>query len=100
MPIFRCLILGENFPTVDDDGERELIGFYTYRYVESSGKEEAEILALSDLRQNEWLQNLKDLVDPEEPETRVHFEEIVEVESSSVDGTGFSFFPMNENSAN
>jgi len=100
VPIFRCLILGENFPTLNDDGIRELIGFYATRYVESENRDDAEQDALNELRQDEWLQGLKGIRIPEDPEARVFFEEIVEVSSIGDVGSGFTFFPMDENSAN
>jgi len=98
MPIYRCLILGENFPVLDDRG-RSLIGFYTTRYTEAVDEREAESQALAELRQDDWLQSLKEPVVPEDPEARVVFEEIVEVEGTGSGGSGFTFFPMNENSA-
>src|SRR3546814_12937219 len=49
MPLFRCIICGENFPGTLL-GQEELVGFYTTRFVEADSPEQAEIMAIELLR--------------------------------------------------
>ena len=92
MPLYRCLILGENFPGVLL-GEAEPIGFYTTRFVEAADAEEAQGLALEALRTDEALS-----VAPEArtKDARIHFEQIEQVpaETERVPNAGFTFFVM------
>ncbi|WP_035057451.1 hypothetical protein [Andreprevotia chitinilytica] len=92
MPLFRCSILGENFPGTLA-GVPEPIGFYATRYVKASSADEAEAAALKLLRQD------KDLALPQGTrmqDARIYFEEIIEVASNTeqVSNSGFSFFRM------
>lgn len=88
MPLFRCLIRGENFPGALI-GSEEPIGFYTTRFVEAGSPEEAEMLAIGLLRDDANLD-----VPPEH--ASVYFEEIEEVpeRTEQLPDKGFSFFPM------
>ena len=92
MPLYRCLILGENFPGVLL-GETEPVGFYTTRFVEAAHPEEAESLALEMLRHDKALK-----VPPEAraKDARIHFEQIEEVpaETDRRPNSGVSFFVM------
>ena len=92
MALYRCSILGENFPGVII-GESHPIGFYTTRYVEASSVSEAEELALVVLKADTSL-----VVAPEErsESAKVYFENIEEVPSSTerVPNCGFAFFVM------
>jgi hypothetical protein len=92
MPLYRCSICGENFPGAML-GESSPIGFYTTRFVEASNPDEAEMLALGLLRDEEIFN-----VPPESrsEDARVFFEEILEVPMNAdrVTGSGFTFFVM------
>jgi hypothetical protein len=88
MPIFRCLIRGENFPFLVDDAWRSM-GFYTTRYVEAADEYDAEELGLEALQGDETLQR-----DPSTPgleAAQVKFEKIEEV-SQAGGNAGFTFF--------
>ena len=92
MPLYRCLILGENFPGALL-GEPEPVGFYTTRYVEAGTAEAAELLALEMLRNDKAL---KVAPGAHTKEARIHFEQIEEVppETERVPNAGFTFFNM------
>lgn len=92
MPIFRCEILGENFPGLIL-GEPDPIGFYTTRFIDAPSAAEAEQTALAMLRDAPQLQV------PQEARSdnaRVFFEQIEEQTKGEVPGvnTGFVFFRM------
>lgn len=92
MPLFRCLIRGDNFPGKLIGGKNP-IGFYTTRYIEADSPEQAELLAV------EVLRNDPDLEVPSEyqaQDARVFLEEIDEVSSEAerVPNKGFTFFVM------
>ena len=93
MPVFRCLIRGENFPG-SLAGESALVGFYTTRFIEASSASEAELAALERLRGEPEFQ----LVRPEDrmENAQVYFEQIEEVpvQVGRGPGKGFTFFPM------
>ena len=94
MKLFRCSICGENFPGILT-GETDPIGFYTTRFVRADTPEEAEILALTLLRDDPRLQ-----VDPTHrtSDTKVYFEAIDELDEMpnglKEPGGGYTFFPM------
>ncbi|MCM8557472.1 hypothetical protein [Sphingomicrobium sediminis] len=93
MAVFRCLVLGENFPLIED-GEKRLKGFYVTRWTEAEDEGEAEQDVLAKLRTDELLASLKDLRDGSDPEARITFEEIDEVERFPDEQGGFAWFPM------
>jgi hypothetical protein len=92
MPLFRCLIRGDNFPG-KLIGKRKPIGFYTTRFVEADTPEQAELMAVESLRADPDLE-----VAPKHRtgEARVYFEEIHEVpdETERKPNKGFTFFTM------
>jgi hypothetical protein len=95
MPYYWCLLTGENF-RFREGGEVKLMGFSTSRWVEADGPEEAEELAVMQLRAEPVLAR-PDWYDGAEPQPSVHLEEVTEVSASDVRAkTGFAFFPMEE----
>ena len=90
MPLYRCLIRGENFPG-KLIGKRRPIGFYTTRYIDAQSPEHAEMLAVDLLRNDEDLD-----VPPEHrtQDAKVYFEKIEEVpaETERRPNKGFTFF--------
>lgn len=93
MAWFRCFIRGENFPgeLIGDPG---LIGFYTNRFVEADSPEDAESLAIQQLRTEGKLQP-----PPAYAPTgiaKVFFQEIMEVAADEVPEQvqGFAFYSM------
>lgn len=92
MPLFRCFILGENFPGWLF-GQVEPIGFYTTRYVMAESPAQAEHLALALLQADETLRVPES---EQSPQARVFFEEIEQVpdETEQAPNQGFSFFMM------
>jgi hypothetical protein len=93
MPLFRCLIRGENFPVLVE-GRRTLFGFYTTRFVETTSAQDAELVALGLLRADPSLQPASGV--PRNPDSRVYFEEIVEVtfEGEQLPNSGFTWYEM------
>ena len=93
MPLFRCLIRGENFPSIV--GTEGLAGFYTTRWVEALSTEEAEQVGLEALRgEVEFSEDQK----RNAPDAKVYFEEIAEVpeDTPRVPNKGATWFPMDE----
>ena len=76
MKLYKCLIAGENFPG-ELIGEKNLIGFFATRFVQSESSSEAENVALGNLK-NESSLKLPQGVKPN-PEAKIYFEEITEV---------------------
>jgi len=88
MPIFRCLVRGENFP-FEIDGEWRTQGFLTTRYVEAANEYEAEEAALEAMQSEETLQRDEDT--PGLEHAQVYFEEVEEVQKAG-DDVGFTFY--------
>jgi hypothetical protein len=94
MKLFRCFIQGENFP-IQFEGQFELFGFHTARFVRAETPEEAELIALEMLRADPKLD-----VEPSKrtKDTMVYFESIEEIDSlpegTTEPGTGFAFYRM------
>lgn len=93
MKWFKCLIAGENFPGQLIHESKE-IGFYAIRFVQSTSASEAELLALSNLK-NEPSLKLPAGVSPSK-NAKIYFENIVEVNANEIPEkqTGFTFFIM------
>jgi hypothetical protein len=92
MPLFRCLIRGDNFPG-KLIGKRKPVGFYTTRFIEAATAEQAEMLAVELLRTDP---NLDAAPKHRTGDARVYFEEIHEVpeETERKPNKGFTFFLM------
>ena len=94
MKLYRCLMLGENFPGAIL-GYEGPIGFFTTRFVRAENAEEAEAEALRLLRDDQRLdvETSKRRVD-----ARVFFEAVEEIdglpEGVEEPGGGYSFFRM------
>ena len=83
----------ENFPGALIN-EENLIGFYATRFVQAESPEEAEMIALSNLRHEESLR-LPEGVKPTE-QAKVYFKEIEEANESDVPEiqAGLTFYVM------
>ncbi|OQW61420.1 MAG: hypothetical protein A4S17_09565 [Proteobacteria bacterium HN_bin10] len=92
MPWFRLFALGEDFPVIID-GNVEIVGFYTTRYVEAASASEAEAIASDLLFEDEDLQPPPGY---EDIQPRLVFEEIEQVAEPIDIDDNFSFFPMDE----
>ncbi len=90
---FKCFIEGENFPG-ELIGEKSPVGFYVTRYIEAASAEEAQEMAITNLRNEESLK-LPEGVQPSK-EAKVYFESIEEVSSSDLpeNNVGFTFYVM------
>jgi hypothetical protein len=90
---FKCLIAGENFPG-ELIGEKNLIGFYTTRFVQSEHPSEVENIVLGNLK-NESSLKLPQGVKPNS-KAKIYFEEISEVHEVEVPKvkSGFTFYVM------
>src|SRR3546814_5532778 len=89
MPLFRCIICGENFPGTLL-GQEELVGFYTTRFVEADSPEQAEIMAIELLRNDPSL----DVSSEHRTQSaKVFFEDIDEVpgDTEQKPNSGFTF---------
>jgi hypothetical protein len=92
MAWFRLFACGEDFPVVLN-GNVEVVGFYTTRYVEAETAGEAEAIA------SELLFEDEDLQPPpayEDLQPRIVFEEVEQVAEPIDIDDNFSFFPMDE----
>jgi hypothetical protein len=92
MAWFRLFACGEDFPVIID-GNVEIVGFYTTRYVEAETPGEAEAIA------SELLFADEDLQPPpgyDEYQPRLVFEEVEQVPEPVDIDDNFSFFPMDE----
>ncbi len=93
MKKYRVFIRGENF-LIDLDGVEQKVGFYTTRFVEARGEEEAENAAIDLLRSDPKL--VRGVRNQRDDTPMMYAEEIEEVESFGdflVPGRGFTFFP-------
>jgi hypothetical protein len=92
MALFRCDILGENFPGLII-GESRPVGFYTTRFVEADSTDEAEAKALEILKDDEAF-NISPTA--RSTDAKVYFENIVEVpaDTERIPNRGFTFFVM------
>jgi hypothetical protein len=92
MAWFRLFACGEDFPVIID-GNVEIVGFYTTRYIHAESAGEAEAIA------SELIFDDEDLQPPpgyEEYQPRLVFEEVEHVAEPLDINDGFSFFPMDE----
>ena len=92
MAWFRLFACGEDFPVILD-GNVEIVGFYTTRYIEAETAGEAEAIASEQLFEDEDLQPPPGY---EEYQPRLVFEEVEQVAEPLDINDGFSFFPMDE----
>ena len=92
MAWFRLFACGEDFPVILD-GNVELVGFYTTRYIEAETAGEAEAIASEQLFEDEDLQPPPGY---EEYQPRIVFEEVEQVAEPLDINDGFMFFPMDE----
>jgi hypothetical protein len=94
MAWFRLFACGENFP-VDIDGNVEIVGFYTTRYVEAETASQAEAIASEMLFEDPDLETPPGYQDLEQ-QASIRFEEVEQVAEPIDINDGFSFFPMEE----
>jgi hypothetical protein len=92
MPLFRCLIRGENFPG-ELIGLTTAVGFHATRFVDAESAAEAEQLAVAGLREDAALTVT---AEPRVKNAKVYFESIEEVLTGTdrLPNTGFTFFTM------
>jgi hypothetical protein len=92
MPLYRCLIRGENFPG-ELIGLTTAVGFHATRFVVAGSAEEAEGIAVAALRQDAALTVT---AEPRVKNAKVYFESIEEVpaDTERVPNEGFTFFTM------
>jgi hypothetical protein len=92
MPLFRCLIRGENFPG-ELIGQTTAIGFNATRFIDAQSAQEAERIAVAALREDAALTVT---AEPRVKNAKVYFESIDEVPSDTerAPNSGFSFFSM------
>jgi len=91
MKNYKVSVYGENF-LMNLEGVKQKLGFYTTRFVEASDEEEAEY-AVMDLLRTELA---SDVLNQESDSPMMYVEEIEELKSFDgfpYPGTGFSFFP-------
>ncbi len=88
---FRCFIEGQHFPGVLLN-EKGTVGFYTTRFVQAEGPEQAELEAVALLKREGELELPPGT--PKPTSARVFVTEIEEIQASQVPEVqaGFSFF--------
>lgn len=89
---YKVMLNGCNF-RITLEGTVQRVGFYTTRFVEASDPEQAELQAVSLVKNDEELRAAV-RNEPDDPPT-IHLEEIVEVadfEDVQVPGAGYSFY--------
>jgi hypothetical protein len=90
---YRVFLRGENF-VLEVDGEPSRLGFYTTRFVEATGPEAAEILAVDLIRRDQTLAGIKNLRD--DP-PMIYAEEIEEIAVNELQSSsGYTFFGMEQ----
>lgn len=93
MAWFRLFACGEDFPVVLD-GNVEIVGFYTTRYIHAESAGEAEAIASELIFDDEDLQPPPG--DWSDLQPRLVFEEVEQVAEPLDINDGFMFFPMDE----
>lgn len=94
MPLFQCLIRGDNFPGKIIH-QPYLIGFYTTRFVHANTPKQAEEIAIKLLRDDAIFQIP---MEDRSHTAKIFFEEIIEV-ADDIDprpNRGYTFFPMDD----
>jgi hypothetical protein len=82
MPWYRCLVRGENFPDLENEGDT--IGFYTTRWVEAASAADAKNAAAELIRRDTTLESADD--------AKLYVEEVQETGRRHKPGSGYSFF--------
>ena len=92
MPKYSVLLEGENFP-LKLEGETRLYGFYTTRRVKAENEEQAELIAVAEVKSDE---SLLSSIDREfEVEPKIFLESISKISWwSRLKKTGYTFYPM------
>jgi hypothetical protein len=94
---FRCFIRGENFPAGAADLDR-LVGFFTTRFVEADGGDEAEERGLEMLLADPWLASLRG--HPALAKATLSVQETDQIPADRVpaEPPGLTFFQMGDDS--
>lgn len=99
MSYFQVLLVGENF-FVELDGNEELLGFVTTRWVKASNEEQAELKAVDLIKNDEHLQSLLRVPESELPSPMIYLSEMCRVNWFTYirckPGSGYSFYPMGQ----
>ena len=97
MSYFQVILEGEYF-FIDIDGEEELLGFFTTRWVKAMNPEEAELKAVNLLEKDQHLLSITRNFDVTEPSPKIYLSEICNVNWFTYirhkPGGGYSFYPM------
>lgn len=93
MKWYKCSLQGVNFPG-ELINESKLIGFYTTRFVEANTVDEAELIAISLLRNDKKLKLPSGTKPPKD--AKISFEKVEEIDINEVPGEqmGFTFYVM------
>jgi hypothetical protein len=94
---YRCFVRGENFPGALIDPGKSLVGFFTTRWVEAEGEQQAERAVLALLRQDPKLAAPAN--GPKPIHANVYIEEITPARDRKHHGSGFCWFPMGDEEA-
>jgi hypothetical protein len=92
---YRVLLRGENF-LINTDEKATLFGFYTTRFVKANDPEEAELLAVDLIRQDDSLR--KTVLNEQSDPPMIFAKEIAEVDPDDVPESvgGYTFFSTEE----
>lgn len=99
MSYFQVLLEGENF-FVEFDGQEELLGFVTTRWVKAQDEQQAELKAVDLIKNDTHLQNLLRTSNNELPPPMIYLSEICKVNWFTYfrrrPEAGYSFYPMEQ----
>jgi len=99
MSYFQVLLEGENF-FVEFDGQEELLGFVTTRWVKAQDEQQAELKAVDLIKNDTHLQNLLRTSNNELPPPMIYLSEMCKVNWFTYcrrrPGAGYSFYPMEQ----
>lgn len=99
MSCFQVLLEGENF-YVEFDGQDELLGFVTTRWVKAKNGKQAELKAMELIKNDTHLRSLLRTSDNELPPPMIYLSEMCKVNWFTYlrhqPGAGYSFYPMEQ----
>lgn len=99
MSYFEVILEGKNF-FLEIEGNEELLGFVTTRWVEASNPQDAEFKARELIKNDDSLLELFKTSNKKNPKPMIYLSEIAQVSWFTFiwrkPGCGYSFYPMKE----
>ena len=97
MKKYRVMLNGKNFK-INSDGKLEKFGFYTTRWVQADNPQEAELKAVSLVREDKSLK--ASICNESSDPPVIYLDELTEIDSFdgiNVPGAGYSLYPDEDN---